>query len=42
MGVIVAVLNVVDRQGRNPEPEAVEGWQVMALGGLTLTLPEAA
>ncbi|BCB19838.1 ferredoxin [Bosea sp. ANAM02] len=31
MGVIVAVLNVIDRQGRSHELEAVEGWRVMEI-----------
>jgi ferredoxin len=31
MGVIVAVLNVIDRQGRSHELAAVEGWRVMEI-----------
>ncbi|RYE32001.1 MAG: 2Fe-2S iron-sulfur cluster binding domain-containing protein [Hyphomicrobiales bacterium] len=31
MGVVVAVLNVIDRQGRSHELEAVEGWRVMEI-----------
>lgn len=31
MGVIVAVLNVIDRQGRSHELEAAEGWRVMEI-----------
>ena len=29
MGVIVAVLNVIDRQGRSHGLKAVEGWRIM-------------
>ncbi|CAH1678951.1 2Fe-2S ferredoxin [Hyphomicrobiales bacterium] len=31
MGIVVAILNVIDRQGLSRELEAVEGWRVMEI-----------